>query len=229
MNTQVNSEAPAAAAQAAPVVAVAETAPVALTPVAAAVAAPATAAVAARKSLADDFLDTDDEPVTNAAPAQVVAEAEEETAEENEIIPDLEDDASDTVVSADGEEGSDLQGLEDLDEVVEEEQSMVVIDVFKKKCTDCTHLVPWGTKTHKRCHFSNGNELCPAQSVRIRRYIPVDQIVTRFLAAESQGDTKRLIALYANLEAKATDVQEEIHAALKAAREKKVLKSVEPA
>jgi hypothetical protein len=235
MNTQVHSE--TSAGHAAPTVAVAETAPVALTPVAAAVTTtPAAHHPVVAKNVLDDFLDADDE--IEVAPAVVglvdeqsgPAELDTESAtfaDEGDTIAEFEDGASAEAGDADeADADQDLEGLVDLEEAVgEEEQSMVVIDVFKKKCTDCTHLVPWGTKTHKRCHFSNGNDLCPAQSVRVRRYIPVDQIVSRFLAAEAQGDTDRLVTLYENLKSKATDVQEEIHAALKAAREKKALKA----
>jgi hypothetical protein len=217
MNTQVNSEASSSAAP----MSVAETVPVPLTPVAAAAGVASTAAVAATlapRKVIDDFLDEDETPQAPAAAgtAAEVADTDDAESDDNEIIPGLED-----TDAADGEEGSDLVRLTDLEDAAEDEQSMVVIDVYKKKCTDCTHLVPWGEKTHKRCHFSNGNELCPAQSVRIRRYIPVDQIVTRFMAAETQGDTDRLVALYEMLQEKAPDVQEEIHAALKAARERK--------
>lgn len=249
MNTQVNSEAPAGTAEAAPAVqvAVAETAPVALTPVAQAIAptpaaAPAPVAATPRKSVLDDFLDDDETPVTNETLDSVLDSDDASTGEEEGTLDGLEDEIDpDAEVEGSGDEGGDgegtLEGLEDgdasadtnadldalgdLEDVAEEEQAMVVIDVFKQKCTDCTHLVPWGTKTHKRCHFSNGNDLCPAQSIRIRRYIPVDQIVSRFMAAESQGDTDRLLTLYAKLKEKAPDVQEEIHAGLKAAREKK--------
>jgi hypothetical protein len=222
MNTQVNSEAPAASAE--PVVAVAQTAPVALTPIAAAVAPIPAAAPSPQvsKGIMDDFLDEDE-------PEEVVIAETLETdgSDDSDIIPDLEDSELPATAGDASTGDEDLADLEDLEEVAGEEQSMVVIDVFKTKCTDCTHLVPWGTKTHKRCHFSNGNDLCPAQSIRIRRHIPVDQIVARFMAAESQGDTDRLVTLYENLKKKAQDVQEEIHAALKAAREKKVLKAAE--
>lgn len=231
MNTQVNSETSVASA---PTVAVAETAPVPLTPVAAAVAPILAAAPApvAPKRVIDDFLDADDEVTAAPAPAAASAEAEDEVLDLDggDTIAEFEEGSGDGDGTTEASGDSDLDGLADLEEVAgEEEQSMVVIDVFKKKCTDCTHLVPWGTKTHKRCHFSNGNDLCPAQSVRIRRYIPVDQIVSRFMAAESQGDTDRLLTLYANLKTKAPDVQEEIHTALKAAREKKALKAAEAA
>lgn len=245
MNTQVNSEAPAGGTEAAPVmqVAVAETAPVALTPVAAAIAptpaaAPTPMAATPRKSVLDDFLDDDDAEATPES-LDAVLDSDDASAEEEGTLDGLEEEVDpDAEVEGSGDEGegtlegledgdagadsnADLDALGDLEDAAEEEQAMVVIDVFKQKCTDCTHLVPWGTKTHKRCHFSNGNELCPAQSIRIRRYIPVDQIVSRFMAAESQGDSDRLVTLYSKLKEKAPDVQEEIHAALKAAREKK--------
>lgn len=249
MNTQVNSEAPAGTAEVLQV-AVVETAPVALTPVAAAIAptpAPAPVAATPRKSVLDDFLDEDD--AAEAAAPEAEADAEIEIDLEEGSLDGLEEDgdADEVEGTGDGEgdevegEGTleglddgdapavdanaDLEELADLEDAAEDEQAMVVIDVYKQKCTDCTHLVPWGTKTHKRCHFSNGNEQCPAQSIRIRRYIPVDQIVSRFMAAESQGDSDRLVTLYTNLKTKAADVQEEIHAALKAAREKKALRA----
>jgi hypothetical protein len=222
---------------------------VALTPVAAAIApipAAVTAPVAAtpRKSVLDDFLD-DDAPADEATLEAILESDEiglhgdgEGGVEEEGTLDGLDDEIdpnAEVEGSGDADEGTldgldgeaepdanaDLDALGDLEDAAEEEQAMVVIDVFKQKCTDCTHLVPWGTKTHKRCHFSNGNELCPAQSIRIRRFIPVDQIVSRFMAAEAQGDSDRLVTLYSKLKEKAPDVQEEIHAALKAAREKK--------
>lgn len=116
---------------------------------------------------------------------------------------------------------ADLDELASLEDEIEED---AVVMVYKKKCLKCKALVPWAEKTYTQCHFSNGNENCPAQSMQIKIRIPMEDIVPRFLAAEEQNDTARLVSLFSNLGEKEQWVQDAVHAALRKARAERALK-----
>lgn len=158
------------------------------------------------KTAASDFVDDEDEDSVSAEDVSNLEQSFGAGAGEGD--------------SADGEseqdEGVSIEDLSDLDE--EESGDGAVVEVFKKKCLNCKALVPWAEKTYKSCHHSNGNEFCPAATIKIQTRIPFEDIVPRFLAAEEQSDTTRLLKLYENLAKLAPWKQEAIHDALKRAR-----------
>ncbi len=39
--------------------------------------------------------------------------------------------------------------------------------LYSADCSNCKHLTETGKREFEKCHFSNGNKLCPAQEVRI--------------------------------------------------------------
>lgn len=59
--------------------------------------------------------------------------------------------------------------------------------IYSSKCLKCSHLVDGGKKAYVTCHYSKGNEECPAQEVRI---VPVGQAV-RFAKAVKKARSKR--------------------------------------
>lgn len=110
---------------------------------------------------------------------------------------------------------SDDSFLEDQSEV----QDDALVQVFNAKCLNCSHLVSFATKKYKNCHFSKGNEHCPAQSVQITIRIPIEKIVRRFIVALKTGDNERLGKLYTVLATKEPWYQERVTRALSAARQ----------
>jgi hypothetical protein len=178
-----------------------------------------------RKTAADDFLDDDDEETGGEGLSQDASEQLEkifgaESGSDAELgdgdsTGNPEDGEVLTLVSEGGNGGVDLSDLEDLDD----EDSGAILNVYKKKCLECKALVPWAEKLYKQCHFSNGNENCPAKSVRIQTRIPMERIIPRFLAAEQMNDSGVLMLLHQNLSKKESWVQDAVHEELKKARE----------
>jgi hypothetical protein len=175
------------------------------------------------KSAAQSFLDEDDD------------EAEAAGKTSTEIDDELEatfggpegagaaggdgDDAGDSEGSDDGEGSAEVRTgatLDDLDGFLgDEQESNAIVEVCKKKCLTCAALVPWAEKTYRSCHFSNGNENCPAQTIQIRTRIPLEDIVPRYMNAKDRNDSKFMMRFWQNLANKAVWQQEVIQEAIK--------------
>lgn len=93
-----------------------------------------------------------------------------------------------------------------------------VLEIYKPKCLGCSHLVPHLDTKFSKCHFSKGNDRCPASSVQILVGIPLDKIVRAFLVAEQTGDNARMGRLYGQLAVKPAWQQQRITEALAEAR-----------
>lgn len=201
----------------------AATPPMAETAVSAAVTEVVPRVPSKREAALNDFLDDeDDAPVAALEDAEAEADADSDTIE---VLEDLEAGGEPT----DEDENADLSALETIGSVdVSDDETSEIAKVFvcKKKCLECSHLVPWAEKAYKNCHFSNGNQNCPAGSMQIQILIPFDQIVPRFLAAEEAGDTDRLIRLYEKLKLKPSYVQDAVHAKIKEERERRTARAV---
>ncbi len=72
--------------------------------------------------------------------------------------------------------------------------------VHSRKCLNCVHLAPTvGKKVYSDCHFSKGNDNCPASEVRIVIMLPYEVIATRLYKATVSGDAATLSSLSARL------------------------------
>ncbi len=107
----------------------------------------------------------------------------------------------------------------DVSAVVAEPEEAVFF-VYEPKCLQCSHLVAFAETQHNGCHFTSGNEDCPAQSVTISIKLPMTKIVRNFLRAEEDGDTEKLGRLYATLSEKPDWARRQILEALQEARER---------
>lgn len=136
---------------------------------------------------------------------------------------------SSAAAAAGDDEDDDLSSLEDTagegqdaDAEVEIDEDTLdaaevdngVLEIYNEKCLRCTHLVPHADKKFNNCHFSKGNDRCPASSVQILIGIPLDNIVNAFLTAEQIGDNSRLGRLYAQLAEKPAWQQQRIQEAI---------------
>lgn len=120
--------------------------------------------------------------------------------------------ASTTVaVVADDDDG-------DEDEGIEGEADHALVFVHQPKCLMCGHLVAFAEKKYKSCHFTAGNESCPAQTIKIAIQLDTRNIVRNFLNAEEEGDSEKLSRLYASLATKPEWGQRQIMEDLTAAR-----------
>lgn len=95
-----------------------------------------------------------------------------------------------------------------------------ILFVYEPKCLECSHLVAFAEHQHNGCHFTAGNEDCPAQSVTISVKLPMTKIVRNFLRAEESGDTEKLGRLYGALSQKPEWAKRQILEALQEARER---------
>lgn len=165
-------------------------------------------------------------PVSN-RPAVSVADLSNAKSSDDSL-PDLSgpddtpDDTSSVVNTVDAAEVSSLPA-EDQSQGLQAPEEAVLF-VFEPKCLECNHLVAFAEKRHKGCHFTAGNEDCPAQSVTISVKLPMTKILRNFLRAEEEGDTEKLGRLYATLSSKPSWAQKQILDALQDARERALVK-----
>lgn len=99
-------------------------------------------------------------------------------------------------------------------------QDDALLAVHRVECVQCSHLVAFATKTWNKCHFSNGNDLCPAQSARITLNLNLGPTVKRFLQCEADRDAIGLAKFYKHLGEQDEWVQKEVLEAIEAGRKK---------
>lgn len=114
-------------------------------------------------------------------------------------------------------EGASLQEDGNEDEEVDEE---AILRIYSADCLRCVALVgALGQKVFKRCHYTTGNEDCPAGSARIVVGVPVNKIVSMILDAENSSDNARLARIYSQLSGKDQVVQDLVRDELAKARQ----------
>lgn len=166
-------------------------------------------------------------PVSN-RPAMSVASLSHAKSS-GDSLPDLSDPddaldaSSDIVNTVDTKEVSFLSAEDQNNQGLQAPEEAVLF-VFEPKCLECSHLVAFAEKAHNGCHFTAGNEDCPAQSVTISVKLPMTKILRNFLRAEEEGDTEKLGRLYATLSTKPSWAQKQILDALQDARERALVK-----
>lgn len=180
------------------------------------------------------------------SPAAIASNQESEDDEDSTIDTTVDDDDTD-LSSLEGDDDGDGEGDDDGEGEGEgsgnqdtlsafENDERIVIDeeapdngtleIYRPECLKCKALVPHEEKTWKKCHFSAGNERCPAQSVKIVVGIPVDSIVQAFIVSEQTANMERLARLYAQLSTKPEWQQQQITAALTKRREDLLVSSM---
>ena len=112
---------------------------------------------------------------------------------------------------SEGRESVDLKDSEDA-------PLLAVVQIYKMRCLTCSYLVPAATKKFNECHFSAGNKLCPAASLKIIQHIPISKILASFKEAEASGDLSRVSRLYAQVAKRPDWVQQRINDELRKAR-----------
>ncbi len=146
--------------------------------------------------------------------------------EEKDDFPDL----SVSVEESKGERQPDEQAEKQVEQQASEETPSVgipeeaILFIYEPKCLGCGHLVAFAEKKHTGCHFTAGNDECPAQSVTISVKLPMTNIIRNFLHAEESGDTQKLGHLYQKLAKKPAWAQRQILEALQEARERALAK-----
>lgn len=138
------------------------------------------------------------------------------TPESSQVADSDETDSLVQTMSEGLEDDEDNEGDEDEDD----DQDQGIVEIYSQKCLGCGHLVSFAEKKYKSCHFTAGNEHCPASSLQVVVRIPIEKIVRMFLTAERMNDSSRLSRLYAKLALKPDWYQSRVNQALKEARAK---------
>lgn len=85
-------------------------------------------------------------------------------------------------------------------EVPVTEHAVRTFSIYKDKCLSCKQLVgALGKKAHTSCHFSNGNDACPAAEFQIKVALPYDRISDQLLDAHIRRDAACFADLMARL------------------------------
>lgn len=138
------------------------------------------------------------------------------TSDDEVFNPEEFSDVPTTEPTSDAESSDLWAGDPDVDE---NEDDDALLEIYHSKCLRCSSLVSFATEKFKKCHFTKGNEHCPAQSVKITIRIPVEMVVRKFIVALKTGDNQKLAKLYSHLAEKELWYQERINTALKKARQ----------
>ena len=90
---------------------------------------------------------------------------------------------------------------------------LFVLKAYSPACMECSHLqvdpdLP--DSGPQKCHFSNGNEHCPARACRVEFVGEKVLFVSRFKKAKTANDSNRILRMMAELSKKSPAVRDEI-------------------
>lgn len=77
-------------------------------------------------------------------------------------------------------------------------EDKVLIQLYNHKCASCIHLFPNHprAKSHTKCHYSNGNDLCPASEmqfiVAIDKKTKILELISSFEDDDIEGAIEQL-------------------------------------
>ena len=74
------------------------------------------------------------------------------------------------------------------------------VKLYGEGCLDCGHLVPSCEAKQSVCHFSNGNQFCPAASVRVVFVGQRMRFINRLKKAQAAKDANRVMKVLQDLE-----------------------------
>ena len=156
------------------------------------------------------WLDDEDEDDSSPLPAPI-----DETSNEELLVHEL--------VSGSDSVGSEevYSTEEESTEDDEEDKEEAVLQVYSKNCVSCKELVTFAEVSHKakhKCHFTQGNEDCPAQDIKITLHVPIDMYVRGLLNAERNNDSVKLAKRYAQVAKMDEWVQSRVFKELEVAR-----------
>jgi hypothetical protein len=88
-----------------------------------------------------------------------------------------------------------------------EEASIGFFTIYNANCMRCTHLCPeleakGKGKAFKDCHYSRGNEDCPAQTAQIVIGIPIEKIAKNIVRYKQEQNSAKLAHVYSKLATK---------------------------
>lgn len=125
-------------------------------------------------------------------------------------------DVPDAMVAADAagnDSGADNENENDEPSIVAEDAVEVQRDlviIHSTKCMKCSHLYQHGTRAFESCHFSNGNDECPAQFMRIAIGVNFQKAAQALADAMHEKDAARLARISVKMESLDASVQRRV-------------------
>lgn len=86
--------------------------------------------------------------------------------------------------------------------------SKIVVPIYKEKCAICAYMNP-RKETTFNCHFSKGNELCPAKLYVFSVGFSVTMFAKRYSEATISGDVVKLQKILETVKEQPIPAQEE--------------------
>ena len=74
------------------------------------------------------------------------------------------------------------------------------VKMYGEGCLECGHLIPSCEEKQSVCHFSNGNQFCPAASVRVVFVGQRMRFINRLKKAQAAKDANRVMKVLQDLE-----------------------------
>lgn len=140
-----------------------------------------------------------DKPKRKVVKAKDVANEVVDATPAAEVVALVEDDAEVMPKANEVTEVEPGQESLELDATEEPEPERDVLFIHKEECLDCLQLTETGTRSYKKCHFTSGNDNCPAQTIQIVVGVPVEKAANAIARAQLSNDAVRLADLYAKL------------------------------
>lgn len=77
----------------------------------------------------------------------------------------------------------------------------IEVRLYGEGCLECSHLIPSAEEAQNKCHFSNGNQFCPAGFHRIVFVGTRMRYVQRINKYRASGESNRMLKVLNELEA----------------------------
>jgi uncharacterized protein YqeY len=96
---------------------------------------------------------------------------------------------------------------QEIQEQEQEAEGKVVDTFYKEQCIACTHYNPSGAKTFNNCHYSRGNDLCPAATRIASVGFSAERAAQRYAEAAANNDYAKMQKILAKVMAQPEQVQ----------------------
>lgn len=88
------------------------------------------------------------------------------------------------------------------------------LQLYSRNCKSCKHLDPTEKKAYTVCHFSKGNEDCPASEIRFTIVGKANRLARQILSARDARDAQAEAAILAAVSKENEAFQERFYHAL---------------
>lgn len=128
-------------------------------------------------SVAEDTPECDDVPAEDATPA----------VENIKSLPVIQMVPSKAVSAA---QVSEVSSTSSSDAEEQPATKIIKIDLYRPECTRCGHLTITATKTWDNCHFTNGNDDCPAAVLQLRVSVSKTKVAQKLAQYQFDADVE---------------------------------------